>query len=842
VAWIAVVWLANLGVILGLSGGDRLRINSTKPRADGELTRAENRSRLVGHHLLRLVVAFCALAMGVVAASQASAATSTADLNGTRWCLVNPPTAPGVSNCADTWTFTATGPSTYTIENAESFFAYDVVISGGSASSYWCGNASETEATCDTATWGYWIQTLNFNFSGTGPPTFTGTYKNIPPSGGTSAGSGTYTGTEIEPAGALSVSVALSRKVASPESQVKATVTVSAAGGEVDAISLGKGLVSSDNAVALPASLSVPAFDLTAGAAKSVTYSLFAKSAGSAQLSIVVSGTTTSGQAVQATGLVSLKVQSNVVTGTIQYNYLSGPGYASGSPASSASQLTPARDTEVQILMSSSTACSSTVLSTVYTDDNGKYTSAPIPISESYFCVKILAKDKYSAVVPYSASNPAGGSSDDGDGAYSTNPIGPNAISASSGETTFSWTPSATDDTLDQALDVNNAVLTGAQWLDLCGVTPPFLKILYPYPATQAISNFNPTSSIADINPDDAFDWGVILHEYGHFVAATLGILNDTHVRTSQHGFRQNMTNIEGSKSSGLAIAWNEGFATFFSQMVQRAMGTASLGLPDVGADPPTYIDQLPNGGSTVLQLDAPGNSTPTPSLGEDNEVSVARVLWDIYTQDGYSASASTSVAFVKILVAAMTSNDNRDLYHAVDALMSTQRSQPWVPNVGAQSTDSEVPVHYNEAVAATTFGAILSSQNVAPTITSVAVSPSGRSISVSLKTGQPPNDDDELNMFLVQFWSSTWTTLYTEAVDVAYDTRVVDDTRVIDFSIPIPKNWISRAVQVVALGWNTHGAPRGLTLSDKDTAHLSHGLFPPTGPYISAPVSLTVG
>jgi hypothetical protein len=533
------------------------------------------------------------------------------------------------------------------------------------------------------------------------------------------------------------------------------------------------------------------------------------------------------------------------VTGTISYDYAEGSNYASGTGSSGASQVTPSRDTEVDILASSKTKCSTTVLATVHTTDAGAYNSGPISTSQKYFCVKIVAATPYSEVIPYSSEAESdarnGTFATDTSDAYATDPLGPEKLSTS-GATTFSWKPTGVDDPIDQALDVNNAVVTGASWLTAYGDTPKFIHILYPYPEAKFVSNFSYKNNVGEINKDDAFDWGVLLHEYGHYVASEIGIDNTVRVKTSSHDFPYNMTDLEANKSQGVAISWNEGFADFFSQMVQRAMGTSALGLTDVGANPPTYIDHLANGRIVSLDLQAPSDAIKTTSLGEDSEASIARVLWSIYNTPTFSGVGG-SVSFVKTLAGAMTTNDNRDLSGAVSALLASLKASPWVPDVGRSSTNAELPVHYNEELSANTYGSILSTQSVAPTLVKWRVL--GSTIFVGWKAGQPSGARDNLNLFLVQFWNSSWSTLLTEqVVDSPPVPEVLQDgSDVFTASQAIAKSWGQSAVNIVVLGWNTDAPPSGLTLSTPATDQLKlRGQTPLTGPYIGNTQSVRVG
>jgi hypothetical protein len=521
--------------------------------------------------------------------------------------------------------------------------------------------------------------------------------------------------------------------------------------------------------------------------------------------------------------------RGHTITGTINYFYAEGDSFARGVKGGP-TKLTPSRETKVEILASSKSACSDDVLDSVDTDDSGEYTGA-VASQQKYVCVKVIAETIYSEIIPYPSSVDVTGGAELTNDAYASKALGPLKLSTS-GPTSFSWNPTDESEPIDQALDIDNALIAGAQWLSDYGVTPKFVNVLYPYPDSET-TNFNPGKLRGEINQEDAFDWGVLLHEYGHFIASQIGILNTTRLSSSDHSLTLNMANKEGSKAQGLAIAWNEGFADFFSQMVQLVMGTSSLGLSDVGGSPPIYVDYTPTE-DVSFQLNVPGTTSPYPSLGEDNEAAVARVLWYLYSQPIYSG-VDGSVDFVKTLANTMTSNDTRTLYGAVSALLAAAKATPWVPSTGNSATNEEVPANFDEATSAKTYGTILSDQNVAPTITASGVS--GKSITLSWTAGQPSGAKDELNTFLVQFFSSSWTTLLSEQT-VVIPSGTKDKTDLFTASKAIPSDWTKGNINVVVLGWNCQYAGQIF----QQLRSLRTGSNPLTGPYISAPVSINIG
>lgn len=119
---------------------------------------------------------------------------------------------------------------------------------------------------------------------------------------------------------------------------------------------------------------------------------------------------------------------------------------------------------------------------------------------------------------------------------------------------------------------------------------------------------FSPSTKSISINGDrgvnaDEFDDSVILHEYGHFLAATFS-RDDSMGGTHALGDRLEP-----------CTAFSEGWATFLGQTV----------LGD-----PTYIDTFGSNGSTAftfnLELNAPSWDKP----GYWSEFSVASTLWDV--------------------------------------------------------------------------------------------------------------------------------------------------------------------------------------------------------------------
>ena len=121
-----------------------------------------------------------ATAVTSVAASQTAAVP---DLSGT-WDLVEhwdnvPPSSPYYVQDA-TYTFTLTGPHTYSVNNGATLTTTDVAIEGASVTIWFCGiagtHSQADEAACSGvpgSRCGYWLEPWNFNFAaGTAKGTF----------------------------------------------------------------------------------------------------------------------------------------------------------------------------------------------------------------------------------------------------------------------------------------------------------------------------------------------------------------------------------------------------------------------------------------------------------------------------------------------------------------------------------------------------------------------------------------------------------------------------------------------------------------------------------------------
>lgn len=201
-------------------------------------------------------------------------------------------------------------------------------------------------------------------------------------------------------------------------------------------------------------------------------------------------------------------------------------------------------------------------------------------------------------------------------------------------------------DLADAANDAHLAfsVHTGLVWIawyagELAGLTPSQLPVMFP--AMQ--SGMDASDVSMGLVRLDRYDWDLIFHEYGHYVALIHGLMR------TPGGFHKatlNMWAERGDKSEGLRLAWGEGWATFFSIAGQTSAGLISLGVPNVGDIRYTDTEDSMTDYSLEVGDDA------GPGLGEDNELSVMTFMWDLFDgqNEGLDKTAFTDSYLFNVL------------------------------------------------------------------------------------------------------------------------------------------------------------------------------------------------
>jgi len=169
------------------------------------------------------------------------------------------------------------------------------------------------------------------------------------------------------------------------------------------------------------------------------------------------------------------------------------------------------------------------------------------------------------------------------------------------------------------AFSLQNAMVVAGEYIQ--GVRgSAFPDIFVEFPSIGGGSYYDGLS--LKVDGLDRWDWDVMLHEYGHYIASVMDIEDNP-------GGSHSNTNLSTSygKSIGTRLAFGEGWPTYFAVSALREMGTASLNIPNIGDT--SYQDTEDQVLTDNLETGA--------TLGEDNENTIMSILWDLYdsVQDG---------------------------------------------------------------------------------------------------------------------------------------------------------------------------------------------------------------
>ena len=286
------------------------------------------------------------------------------------------------------------------------------------------------------------------------------------------------------------------------------------------------------------------------------------------------------------------------------------------------------------------------------------------------------------------------------------------------------------------AFAVADAITTGIDYTRRINGGQLFAPLTVSYP--DSVTSFRPSDHTIRLDRSHRFEWDVILHEYGHFAARSLGIDSNP---GADHAFSQNLGETLG-KAQGIREAWAEGFATWFDLTAQDVEGVAALAIPGAG-DP--FYDDTAHGYHVDLVSDA-----GLASLGEDNELSVARAL-KAFRRDPGIGMTDTKITNALRAAAANQLSD------AVIALMVS---------ANAAKFDDSQPVDAARVALANDFGCALTDQAVAPKITAPASGTHLADTALPTYTWEPngAGPSNRLDQFTVQFWSGNWDKLLFES------------------------------------------------------------------------------
>lgn len=232
-------------------------------------------------------------------------------------------------------------------------------------------------------------------------------------------------------------------------------------------------------------------------------------------------------------------------------------------------------------------------------------------------------------------------------------------VAAGDADPRISLTPASTSET-NRAMATYQAMMFARPMADVpADLNLGQVTVLYP---TAAKSRYVWQTREIRISEHDAYDWDVILHEFGHQVARTVGIDDGP---GGNHTIGDNLAVELGSKDLGLRLAWSEGFATFFGTMVQNELQLASLNIENVGDT--DYSDVEPGEAQSFTFGVESGNYG---RKGAADEVAVARSLWDVYDdRDDEGDSVELGLGTVSHLIVS-GATDFFDGWHAITSNM----------------------------------------------------------------------------------------------------------------------------------------------------------------------------
>ncbi len=297
----------------------------------------------------------------------------------------------------------------------------------------------------------------------------------------------------------------------------------------------------------------------------------------------------------------------------------------------------------------------------------------------------------------------------------------------------------------------------------------------------------------------DAFDWDVILHEYGHYLAHIDEVdsregIPSTPAGTAHSFGVSNINAAHGGKLGGVHLAWSEGLATYLgiaAQHVNPAAHNLPMNMANVGdtrytdtEDQSFYID--------LESLDA--NGANDRGQGEGDELPIARILWDL--ADGTGGSETY---------------DRLTLGHA-GLYDDLNNDIPGFDNIAGLDRIEEVWDYYfagNNDRDRTDYGAIFEEHGISP-------HPVGDSpINVTLMTDAPPPNFD-------------WERRNNNANDL-FQLIVFDGTlsqRVLDIAITGDVNTYT----LTNSEWNTlrsmTGGPFNFVIAGVDTTEFTTGTY----------------
>lgn len=342
---------------------------------------------------------------------------------------------------------------------------------------------------------------------------------------------------------------------------------------------------------------------------------------------------------------------------------------------------------------------------------------------------------------------------------------------------------------VNAAFSIADALTTGVMTATGLGALPASVHVQMPAPASDY------RAGVIRLLAADAYDWDVVLHEYGHAIAQSASV---TPPVGGKHTFFTNLSQANG-KARGTRLAWSEGVASWLSVAGQVDRDVAALGIPRAGDS--RYDDPEKH-----LAVDLAGNTGGT-ARGEDDEAATARLLWQV--QHAPTLGQSFGSVFH-----ALSSAKPANLSGAVPPLLTA---------LGAASLDDDGSAGAAATTRTDVVDCLLTDQSVAPKLTRPAAGDVLLEDEPTTFAWKPGGGGLllPLDRFVVQLWSPDWSTRLYQSEPVSANSWT-----------PSEQEWAEIQTALDASG----DSPTQL----KVTVQGTNSLAPVTGPYRSCGVTVS--
>ena len=324
----------------------------------------------------------------------------------------------------------------------------------------------------------------------------------------------------------------------------------------------------------------------------------------------------------------------------------------------------PARNIEIKIM--DEDPFTDPVMTTTYTDLNGYYTATvnnENNIFERGSDIYVIATAKttdFTVVSNDSASSFV-------NGYYFQSTVSDN-VTQSVSQTTFT----GSGEPVYNAVCIHQAMVVGYHYYKaMNGNNNVYTSTVY-YPADRTSSSANASSNTINILLDDYCDWDCITHELGHLVAAWIGV--DAIFDETYHMIKANLC-CQYGKASGIAGAWNEGWASFFgtaSQNYYNAVVANISGIINVADNATSNITWVDEENALTYNIISYNYSDQNEyGYGEGNEFAVTCVLLHLIDDLGLTHQALWNI--VKSSACDSFSGFMKELYETIDESLYSQ-------------------------------------------------------------------------------------------------------------------------------------------------------------------------